>query len=94
MVTARAGVGSAWISDAGIDFTLLTCALFLQRFSLSFGNSLMSLDIVPAGFTIRKSFSGGGCTASCVNLRVDVVIYQITRGLPYPRVAGEHRRSS
>jgi len=29
----------------GIDIVLLVCALFLQRFSLSFGNSVMSLDI-------------------------------------------------
>ena len=59
MVTARPGVGSAWISDAGIDFTLLTCVLFLQRFSLSFGNSLMSLDIVPAGFILLHQFATG-----------------------------------
>jgi hypothetical protein len=47
------------MSDTGIDLALLICALFLQRFSLSFGNSLMSLDIVPAAFIFLHQFASG-----------------------------------
>jgi hypothetical protein len=38
---------------------LLVCALFLQRFSLSFGNSLMSLDVVPALLILIHQFAAG-----------------------------------
>jgi hypothetical protein len=48
-----------WKSEAGLDIALLVCALFLQRFSLSFGNSLMSLDIVPAVFILIYQFAVG-----------------------------------
>jgi hypothetical protein len=54
-VTAR----PRWKSEAGIDLALLACALFLQRFSLSFGNSLMSLDVVPALFILIHQFAAG-----------------------------------
>jgi len=47
------------ISEAGIDFALLVCALFLQRFGLTFGHSLMSLDIVPAAFILMHQFVTG-----------------------------------
>jgi hypothetical protein len=42
-----------------VDFALLFCALFLQRFSLSLGNSLLSLDIVPAAFILIYQFAAG-----------------------------------
>jgi hypothetical protein len=58
-VTSRAGVRPASMLGAGIDISLLICALFLQRFSLSFGNSLMSLDIVPAAFILFYQFFTG-----------------------------------
>ena len=45
--------------EAGIDVALLACALFLQRFSLSFGKSLMSLDVVPALFILIYQFAAG-----------------------------------
>jgi hypothetical protein len=45
--------------EVGIDIALLVCALFLQRFSLSFGNSLMSLDVVPALFILIHQFAAG-----------------------------------
>jgi hypothetical protein len=41
------------------DFALLFCVFFLQRFSLSFGNSLLSLDIVPAVFILLYQFAAG-----------------------------------
>jgi hypothetical protein len=60
------GIGAAtvsarprWKFEAGIDIALLVCALFLQRFSLSFGNSLMSLDVVPALFILTHQFAAG-----------------------------------
>ena len=46
-------------SEASIDIALLVCALFLQRFSLSFGNSLMSLDVVPAVLILIYQFAAG-----------------------------------
>src|SRR3984893_12889700 len=46
-------------SGAGADMALLICALFLQRFTLSFGNSLMSLDIVPAALILAHQFLSG-----------------------------------
>jgi hypothetical protein len=52
-------VRSRWTSEAGIDIALLVCALFLQRFSLSFGNSLMSLDLVPVVFILIHQFASG-----------------------------------
>jgi hypothetical protein len=48
-----------WTPEVGIDIVLLACALFLQRFSLSFGNSLMSLDVVPAIFILIHQFAAG-----------------------------------
>jgi hypothetical protein len=47
------------ISDAGVDLALLFSALFLQRFSLSFGNTLLSLDIVPAVIILTHQFASG-----------------------------------
>ncbi len=58
-MTARQSVRSVGTSEAGLDITLLACALFLQRFSLSFGNSLMSLDVVPAAFILIHQFAKG-----------------------------------
>jgi hypothetical protein len=47
------------ISDAGVDLTLLISALFLQRFTLTFGNSLMELVIVPAVLILAYQFIFG-----------------------------------
>jgi hypothetical protein len=47
------------MSEAGIDIALLVCALFLQRFSVSFGNTVMSLDIVPAALIVVHQFVSG-----------------------------------
>jgi hypothetical protein len=45
--------------DTRTDIAVLICALFLQRFSLAFGNSLMSLDVVPATFILLHQFASG-----------------------------------
>jgi hypothetical protein len=47
------------IPEAGVDIALLACALFLQRFSLAFGNSLVSLDTVPAILILIHQFVSG-----------------------------------
>src|SRR6266850_1655083 len=54
-ILARRG----WRSEVGIDIALIGSALFLQRFSLSFGNSLMSLDVVPAVLILIYQFAAG-----------------------------------
>jgi hypothetical protein len=48
-----------YMYEASIDVALLAMALFLQRFSLSFGKSLMSLDVVPALFILIHQFAAG-----------------------------------
>lgn len=57
--TALRCVRPVRISATGGDIALLASALFLQRFSLAFGNSLMSLDIVPAAFILIHQFVSG-----------------------------------
>jgi hypothetical protein len=57
MVTISAR--SRGTSKAGIDIALLASALFLQRFSLSFGKSLMSLDVVPTVWILIHQFASG-----------------------------------
>jgi len=55
-------VSRAWPlrkSEAGTDMALLFCALFLQRFSLAFGNSLLSLDAVPTVCILIHQFASG-----------------------------------
>lgn len=52
-------IRQTWASLAGTDGALLICALFLQRFTLSFGHSLMSLDVVPAAFLLIHQFASG-----------------------------------
>jgi hypothetical protein len=47
------------ISSTGVDAALLICALFLQRFTLTFGHSLMELDIVPAVLILVHQFVSG-----------------------------------
>ena len=46
-------------SEVGVDAALLVSALFLQRFSLSLGNSLLSLDVVPTACVIIYQFAAG-----------------------------------
>jgi hypothetical protein len=41
------------------DLALLASALFLQRFSLAFGHSLMSLDVVPTALILIYLFASG-----------------------------------
>jgi hypothetical protein len=48
-----------WTSEAAIDIALLVCALFLQRFSLPFGHTFLSLDIVPVVFILAHQFASG-----------------------------------
>jgi hypothetical protein len=57
--TAAFPVRPTWKSGVGVDTALLACAFFLQRFSLSFGNSLMSLDVVPAVLILIYQFAAG-----------------------------------
>jgi hypothetical protein len=58
--TASASSRSRRVSDIfSFDFVLLASALFLQRFSLSFGHSLMSLDVVPTIFILIYMFASG-----------------------------------
>jgi len=52
-------VSPRWTSEARIDIAVLASALFLQRFSLSFGNSLMSLDVVPIICILMHQFGSG-----------------------------------
>ena len=47
------------VSELRIDIALLASALFLQRFSLSFGQSLMTLDIVPTVLILFHQFASG-----------------------------------
>ena len=47
------------MSQASGDIALLACALFLQRFSFTFGHSWMSLDVVPAVFILVHQFLSG-----------------------------------
>jgi hypothetical protein len=56
---ATVPVSSRWTSEARIDLAVLVSAFFLQRFSLSFGNSLMSLDVVPTICILVHQFVSG-----------------------------------
>src|SRR6516162_830263 len=47
------------ISDAGADLALLICVLFLGRFTLTFGHSLMELNIVPIVVIFIHQFISG-----------------------------------
>jgi hypothetical protein len=58
-VTPGSSTGPMRMSDAGVDFALLISALFLQRFSLSFGNTVLSLDTVPVALIIVHQFVSG-----------------------------------
>jgi hypothetical protein len=53
-ITAAAGK-----TQAKADIALLFCALFLQRFSLAFGHSMMSIDILPAVLIFAHQFASG-----------------------------------
>jgi hypothetical protein len=59
-------VGSGWRASkledntaARVDLTLLASALFLQRFSLPFGNTFLMLDLVPVVFLLVYQFGSG-----------------------------------
>jgi hypothetical protein len=57
--SAVLGARPRWRSETCTDIALLICSLFLQRFSLAFGKSLMSLDIVPAALIFVHQFASG-----------------------------------
>src|SRR6516162_1965131 len=46
-------------SATRIDIALLTCALFLPRFSSPFGNTVLELDLVPVVFILLHQFLCG-----------------------------------
>src|SRR5215813_12829054 len=46
-------------SETRIDIALLVSALFLQRFSLQFGNTFLVLDLVPVAFILLHQFLSG-----------------------------------
>jgi hypothetical protein len=56
---ATLSVSPRWTSEARVDIAVLVSALFLQRFSLSFGNSLMSLDVIPTICILLYQFLAG-----------------------------------
>jgi hypothetical protein len=51
--------GSTPLPGWWLDAALLFSALFLQRFTLTFGNSLMSLDVVPVFLLLGLEFARG-----------------------------------
>ena len=42
-----------------VDIALLVSALFLQRFSLTFGKIFLELDLVPVAFILLYQFVSG-----------------------------------
>ena len=50
---------SAYRPETRIDVALLGSALFLQRFSLPFGNTRLALDFVPTAFILLHQFVSG-----------------------------------
>ena len=50
---------SAYRPETRIDVALLGSALFLQRFSLPFGNTHLALDFVPTAFILLHQFVSG-----------------------------------
>jgi hypothetical protein len=53
--TSVASVGS----ETRVDIALLVSALFLQRFTLPFGNTFLRLDLVAIGFILLHQFLSG-----------------------------------
>jgi hypothetical protein len=57
--TAAAGVRPTDKSETRIDIALLVSALFLQRFSLPFGTTLLHLELVAIGIILFYQFLSG-----------------------------------
>ena len=57
--TFAASVRPTYESETRVDIALLASALFLQRFSLSFGHSILSLNLVPAALIFIHQFASG-----------------------------------
>ena len=59
MLPEVSAVLSAYRPETRIDVALLGSALFLQRFSLPFGNTRLALDFVPTAFILLHQFVSG-----------------------------------
>ena len=57
--TSAASIRRIYKSETRIDIALLVSALFLQRFSLQFGNTFLALDLVPVAFILLHQFLSG-----------------------------------
>jgi hypothetical protein len=57
--TSAASLCQIYKSETRIDIALLLSALFLQRFSLKFGNTFLVLDLVPVAFILLHEFLSG-----------------------------------
>jgi hypothetical protein len=57
--TSAASVRPTYKSETRIDVALLVSALFLQRFTLRFGSSFLTLDLVPVAFILLRQFLSG-----------------------------------
>jgi hypothetical protein len=57
--TSAASLRQIYKSETRIDIALLVSALFLQRFSLRFGNTFLVLDLVPVAFILLHQFLSG-----------------------------------
>ena len=57
--TSAASLRQIYKSPTRIDIALLVSALFLQRFSLKFGNTFLVLDLVPVAFILLYQFLSG-----------------------------------
>jgi hypothetical protein len=55
---AETSVASVW-PETRVDLALLVSALFLQRFTLPFGNTFLHLDLVAIGFILLYQFFSG-----------------------------------
>jgi hypothetical protein len=57
--TSAASIRQIYRSETRIDIALLVSALFLQRFSLQFGKTFLTLDLVPVAFILLHQFLSG-----------------------------------
>jgi hypothetical protein len=57
--TSLSSVSPTYRSQTRVDIALLFSALFLQRFTLPFGNTFLHLDLVAIGFILLYQFLSG-----------------------------------
>jgi hypothetical protein len=57
--TSSASISPIYKSETRIDIALLASALFLQRFTLPFGNTFVHLELVAIGFILLYQFLSG-----------------------------------